>query len=147
MTVALEEPVAGPVERRPPSRGLELAVRLAGMLVTIIATVATAILELSLTTLRLGGVPVGVAIPLAIVANVGLSWFAVTTVGRRWALGPPWVLWTLLMLFVAGARRTEGDYLLSGTDWVSLVMILVGSLTFAVYAYRMILKGPTITKQ
>jgi hypothetical protein len=55
-------------------------------------------------------------------------------------MAPPWALWTLMMLFAAGVRTSEGDYLLAGNDWVGLVMILVGSLSFAVYSYRMILK-------
>jgi hypothetical protein len=97
--------------------------------------------------LRLGGVPIGVAVPAAVLANLALCWFAVTTVGRRWALAVPWALWTLIMFFAAGMRTTEGDYLISGEDWVALVMILVGSLTFAVYTYRLILKRPPVTKQ
>jgi hypothetical protein len=44
------------------------------------------------------------------------------------------------MLIAAGVRTSEGDYLVSGDNWVALVMILLGSLTFAVYAYRMIMK-------
>ena len=87
-----------------------------------------------------GGPLLGVSILLAVAANYGIAWFAVTTTGRRWAMGPPWAFWTVLMLFAAGVRTTEGDYLLSGDDWPALVMILVGSLTFAVYSYRMILK-------
>ena len=48
------------------------------------------------------------------------------------------------MLAAAGTRTAEGDYLLSGDNWVALLMILAGSLTFAVYSYKMILKpvGP-----
>ena len=44
------------------------------------------------------------------------------------------------MLVAAEVRTNEGDYLLVGGDWVALVMVLVGSLTFAVYAYRVILR-------
>jgi hypothetical protein len=55
-------------------------------------------------------------------------------------MGLPWALWTLFMLFAAGVRTTEGDYLLGGNDWVALVMILVGSLSFAVFSYRAILR-------
>ena len=131
----------------PPSRALELTVRSAGVLISVLATVLTAALELFLTPLRIGGVPIGVAVPAAVLANVAISWFAVTTVGRRWALAPPWALWTLIMFFAAGTRTTEGDYLISGDDWVALVMILVGSLTFAVYTYKLILRRPPVTKQ
>lgn len=140
-------PPADPLPPAPPSRALELVVRAAGLLIAVLAAVLTALLELFLTPLRLGGVPVGVAIPAAVVANLALCWFAVTTVGRRWALAPPWAVWTLIMFFAAGMRTAEGDYLISGEDWVALVMILLGSLTFAGYTYRMILKAPPVTKQ
>lgn len=143
-------PVSSPPEQlpsAPPSRALELVVRGAGVLISVLAAVLTACLELFLSPLRLGGVPIGVAVLAAAVANVAISWFAVTTVGRRWALAPPWAVWTLIMFFAAGMRTVEGDYLISGDDWVALVTILVGSLTFAGYAYRMILKAPPVTKQ
>jgi hypothetical protein len=68
----------------------------------------------------------------------------VQTAGRRWAVGVPWVLWTVVMLFAAGAKTAEGDYLISGNDWIALVMILVGSLSFAVYAYRLIVRRPSL---
>jgi hypothetical protein len=110
----------------------------------ILATVVTAVAEFYLTPLRLGGVPLGVAIVFAAVANWGLGWFAVTTTGRRGALAAPWALWTVIMLFAAGVRTREGDYLLSGNDWIALVMILVGSLSFAVFAYRLILARPKL---
>jgi hypothetical protein len=115
-------------------------VRVLGLVVCVLATVVTSVVELYLTPLRLGGVPIGVAIVFAAAANWALAWFAVRTTGRRWAAGVPWVLWTVLMLFAAGAKTAEGDYLIGGTDWIALVMILVGSLSFAVYAYRLIIR-------
>jgi hypothetical protein len=139
------------VTEAPPSpevgdrRGSGRAVRVGGVLVSLLATVVTAAAELILTPLRIAGVPVGVAVLVAAAANWGLAWFAVTTTGRRWALGPPWALWTALMFFAAGARTREGDYLLGGTNWVALAMILVGSLTFAIYAYRAILRPPVVS--
>lgn len=127
----------------PPERtgspAVEVAVRTGGVVVVLLATVVTAVAELYLTPLRIRGVPIGVAIPFAAAANWALAWFALTTTGRRWAPGLPWALWTVIMLVAAGVRTTEGDYLLGGNDWVALVMILAGSLSFAVFSYRMIL--------
>jgi hypothetical protein len=143
-------PVSTPADELPPapsSRALELVIRTAGLAIAMLATVLTAALELFLTPLRVGGVPIGAAVVLAVVANLAICWFAVTTVGRRWALAPPWALWTLIMFFAAGTRTTEGDYLISSNDWVALVMILVGSLAFAGYTYRSILKRAPVTKQ
>ncbi|WP_328462212.1 hypothetical protein OHA21_34625 [Actinoplanes sp. NBC_00393] len=144
-----------PVVTREPWAGWDPLIRAAGVIVSILATVVTVFLELELSALRLGGfaelfagrspwggsgAAVPLAIPVAVAANIAICWFAVTTTGRRWAIGPPWALWTLLMLAAAGVRTAEGDYLLGGTNWVALVMILVGSLTFAVYSYRLILR-------
>lgn len=138
MTVTEVEAPAPP--GRTPSAAAEWSVRAGGVVVVLVATVVTAVAELYLTPLRIAGVPTGVAVPCAAVANWGLAWFAVTTTGRRWALGLPWVSWTVIMLFAAGVRTTEGDYLLRSGDWVALVTILVGSLAFAIYAYRVILR-------
>ncbi|WP_433370328.1 hypothetical protein ACQPZX_45330 [Actinoplanes sp. CA-142083] len=143
------EPPAAPSKWEP-------VIRVSGLLVAIVAALVTGVLELLLTTLRWGdlatiwrgdpigsgsGPVLGVSILFAVVANWAIAWFAVSTTGRRWALGPPWALWTLMMLFAAGVRTHEGDYLLGGEDWIALVMILAGSLTFAVFTYRQILKG------
>jgi hypothetical protein len=144
-----------PGTRPAPWAGWDTVIRVAGVVVSIVATVVTALLELELSALRSGafeavlagdspyegsGAPLPLAVPLAIGANLAIAWFAVATTGRRWAVGPPWALWTLLMFGAAGTRSAEGDYLLGGTNWVALVTILAGSLTFAVHAYRMILK-------
>ena len=146
MTVTVEEPLATTEEPRPPSRFLDRTWRVTGVLISLVATLVTGAAELILTPLRFLGVLTGVSIVLAAVANVAIAWFAVTTTGRRWAVGPPWLLWTVLMFVAAGVRTTEGDYLLSADDWIALVMILVGSVAFAVYSYRLILRGPSVTK-
>ncbi|MBB4737364.1 hypothetical protein BJY16_000823 [Actinoplanes octamycinicus] len=130
--------------------------RALAVLVTVLLTVVATLLEFELSALRVGGLTglfrgetdvwsgagqlAGLAIPVTVAVNLGLAWFAVATIGRSWAIGVPWALWTLLALGAAGTRTTEGDYLLGGDNWVALVMILVGSVTFAVYAYRMIMK-------
>jgi hypothetical protein len=147
--MTLEAPASASTDPAPgaePRRALETTIKTAGLVVAMFATVLSAVLELVLSSLRLGGVQIGVAIPAAVVANLAICWFAVTTVGRRWAVGPPWAVWTLIMFAVAGVRTTEGDYLISGDNWVALVMILAGSLTFAVYLYKLILKRPPVTK-
>ncbi len=128
-------------ERGAERRGLDRTVRIAGVVISVLAAIVTGALEIFSTQLRIGGVLVGVSILAALVANPAIAWFAVTTTGRRWALGPPWIVWTIVMLGAAGIRTDEGDYLISGSDWVALVMILVGSLAFAVYSYRMILSS------
>ena len=147
--MSVEAAVETPLPSEPPRErpGLEKLIKVGAVTVSVLATIFSAMLELFLTPLRIGGVPIGVAVLAAVVANLALCWFVMSTVGQRWALAPPWAVWTLIMFYAAGVRTTEGDYLLSGDNWVALVMILVGSLTFAVYTYRAILKGPAVTKQ
>jgi hypothetical protein len=144
---SVSSPADAVVPSRAPSRALELLIRVGGVLVAVVAAVLTGFLEIFMSTLRIGGVPIGVAVPAAVLANLAICWFAVATVGRRWALAPPWVAWTLVMFFAAGLRSNEGDYLISGNNWVAQVMILAGSLAFAGYTYRTILKGSPVTKK
>jgi hypothetical protein len=139
MTLTPVQSPAEPEQRRD-NHALDVLIKVSGVVVAVVAAVLSGLLEIVLAPLRAAGVPLGVAVVAAVVGNYAIAWFAHTTVGRRWAVAPPWVIWTALMLFAAGVRTDEGDYLISGDDWVALVMILVGSLTFAVYAYRMILK-------
>jgi hypothetical protein len=154
MTGPEAAPETAPAPVAWPQAGLDIVLRAAGVGISIIATLVTAFLELELSSLRIGaigalldgrspyegsGAPLPLVVPLTVVANLGIAWFAVTTTGRRWAAGPPWALWTLIMLIAASTRTAEGDYLLGGENWVALVTILAGSLTFAVYAYQLIL--------
>jgi hypothetical protein len=122
-------------------RTLDLIIRVAGWVLSIVAVILSGLLELFFTPLRVFGVPIGASILMALVANPAIAWFAVTTTRRRSAVAPPWIIWTIMMLFATGYRTREGDYLVGGNDWVALVMILVGSLAFAVYSYRMILRS------
>ena len=130
-----------PAEEPGGSKVFDPLLRIAGGVLAVLATVLSAVLELFLAPLRLGGILVGVAVVLAVVANAAIGWFAVYTVGRRWALAPVWGLWTVLMFFGVGMRTDEGDYLVSADNWVGLVTVLAGSLTFASYGYRLILRG------
>lgn len=124
----------------PVRRGLDVLIRVGGVVVALLASVVTAVGELFLTQLRIAGVPTGAAVILAVVANWALCRFVMATTGQRRWIALPWALWTAVMLLAAGTRRTEGDYLLADTNWTGFVMILAGSLTFAVCAYRAILR-------
>jgi hypothetical protein len=131
------------VQRAPGAwrRYLEAALRVGGCLVAVLAALLSGVLEVVFASWRVGGHLIGASAVAAVLMNVGIAWFAYRTVGRRWAVGLPWVVWTVLMFVAAGVRTAEGDYLLAGDNWVALVMILLGSLAFAIYAYRMILNG------
>lgn len=117
---------------------LDTALRVAGGLIAAAGAVLSAALELIFSTARVGGQLIGVSVPLAVVANVSLAWFAHRTVGKGWAMAIPAVIWFGLMVVAAGGTA-EGDILLAGNNWVGLAMIVAGSMAFAVMAFRLIL--------
>ncbi|GAB3175007.1 hypothetical protein FHX75_1369 [Micromonospora palomenae] len=139
MTV-VEEQVTPP----PPGRStrlLDVALRIAGGLVSVVGGVLVALLGLLLSTVRVGGHLIGVSVLVTIGAAIAVSWFAYATVGRKWAVALPALPWFVLMA-VAAVRTTEGDLLVAGDNWVGLGMITAGAMTFAVMAFRQILGPP-----
>ncbi|MGC4787473.1 hypothetical protein ACLQ22_06465 [Micromonospora sp. DT178] len=143
---------AAPQETAPPPpsgrsrRLLDLALRVAGGLVAVLGGILTAVLELLLATLRVGGQLIGVSVLVAIGANIALSWFAHEAVGRRWAVALPAAPWFVLMA-VAAVRTAEGDLLVTGDNWVGLAMIVAGAMTFAVMGFRQILAPPPVRSE
>jgi hypothetical protein len=141
------------VEPRPPSRfdhAFQTALRVAGGLIAVVAALVTAMAELMIAPLRVGGHLIGVAVVATVVGNLALGWFAYATVGRKWAVALPAAAWLVLMVTASG-RTTEGDLLLvgpqgdavvDGNSWVGVVMILAGSIAFAVVGFRLMLVQP-----
>jgi hypothetical protein len=138
-----EAPAPAPPGR--PGRALDVALRVAGGVVVVVGAVATALLELILSTVRVSGTLVGVSVPLAVVANVALSWFAHAAVGGRLAVMLPAAPWFVLM-GAAAIRTSEGDLLLAGDNWVGLAMIVAGAMTFAVMGFRQVLAPPPVRR-
>ncbi|WP_428963658.1 hypothetical protein [Micromonospora fluostatini] len=139
MPIVDEEPVPTPPGRA--ARVADLALRVAGGVVVVVAAVLTVVLELLLSAVRVGGYLIGVSALIAIGANIALSWFAHETVGTRWAVVLPALPWFAIMS-VAAVRTDEGDLLLAGDNWVGLAMIVTGAMTFAVMGFRQILVPP-----
>lgn len=121
-----------------PRRLLDVALRVAGGVVAVVAAVATGALELILSTVRVAGHLIGVSVAVAVLANLALAWFAHAAVGSRWAVALPATPWFVLMS-AAAVRTREGDLLLSGDNWVGLAMIVAGAMTFAVMGFRQVL--------
>lgn len=121
-----------------PSRVADLLLTVVGTGLAVLMAVLTALLELELSALRVGGVFVGVSVVLAVVANYGISWFVHRATDRKWTVAPPALVWVGLMM-IAASRTTEGDVLLAADNWVGLVMIAAGSLTYGVVGFRLIL--------
>jgi hypothetical protein len=139
--VSLVKSAAAPAGSPAPAPWLghvDLGMRIVGFVVALALTVLTAAFEVFLSSLYWGGYRLPVSAVAAVVVNVALIWFTIVVTGRRLAVAPVAVLWVAVMV-VASTRKTEGDLLLTDTNWVGIVMMLVGSLTFAVAGYRLVL--------
>ncbi|MFI5843577.1 hypothetical protein ACIA8K_28115 [Catenuloplanes sp. NPDC051500] len=129
------------LEPLPDAKGLtvtDLALRVTGGVLVVLAAAVTAVLEVFFTPLRVGGFLIGLSALAAVVANVALAWFAYRTVGAKWAVALPALTWFAVLMVAAGSTP-EGDILLVDTNWVGLATIFTGSMAFAIVAYRMIL--------
>jgi hypothetical protein len=86
---------------------------------------------------RIGTVLVPLALPLALVGNALLIWFAYRVTGNKFLGLLPGLIW-IMVSFVWSSRTTEGDFVLYQSNWVATVYLLVGSATVGICAYRMI---------
>jgi hypothetical protein len=144
---------AQPETPPPPPRysgAVQTGLRVAGGVIAVVAALVTAVAELMIAPLRLGGHLIGVAVVATVLGNLVLGWFAYTTVGRKWAVALPAAAWLALMVTASG-RTTEGDLLLVGPkgdavvdadSWVGVGMILAGSIAFAVVGFRLMIAQP-----
>lgn len=131
------EPVDGGT-RRPGWAAVDVALRVFGGLVAVVATLVTAGLELAFAPLRVGGHLVWVSVPLAVLANLAIGRFAHRVTGSLVAVAVPALVWIVLMMAVS-QPTSEGDYLLAGsTAFLGLALIVTGSLAFAAVAVRAI---------
>lgn len=130
-------PQAPPPAPRP---GVDRAIRIAGGIVAVYGGLITGLIEIAYTPLRLGRWPVPVSIPLAIILNAALVWFAYRATGHRGVALLPGLAWFALVV-VASVRTSEGDLLLIST-WVPLGTIFGGTLGWGIAAYRLIIPRP-----
>jgi hypothetical protein len=112
--------------------------RILGFVLALGLTVTTAAFEAYLTPLYWGGNRLPVSAVAAVVVNLGLIWFTVEVTGRRLSVAAIAVVWMAVMV-VASSRTGEGDLVLTDDNWVGIVTMLAGSLTFAVAGYRLVL--------
>lgn len=153
MSVVPEPQPAAPAH---PSRAVDVALRIVGGVVAVIAGVLAAVLDLMLATwaweivkgrpdttakvltgssLALGGIAAAVALIVAV------SWFAHAAVGTRWAMVLPALPW-FVVIVAGGFRTTEGDLLLGGDNVLGLGLIVAGAMTFAVAGFRQLVAPP-----
>ncbi len=150
-----QQPAVSPERSR---RALDVALRIAGGVVTVWAGVLAAVLELIFATGawelvkgRPGGLTktvVGISAALGGIAGVValtvlLGWFAHATVGTRWAAalaGLPW----FVVIVAGGFRTTEGDLALTGDNVLGLGLVVAGAVTFAVLGFRRLMQPPAV---
>ena len=128
------EPAEPPQWHRP----VDLAMRIVGFIVALALTALTAAFEVFYSAQFWGEYRVPASAVAAVVVNVALIWFTVAVTGRRLAVAPVAVLWVAIMV-VASSRKSEGDLLLTENNWVGIITMLAGSITFAVAGYRLVL--------
>lgn len=142
--MAADVVVSGPSAPPEPAPGAEtdLAWRLAGLAVAVVAALMTALIEVFLVPLRIGNVLVGVSVVLAIAGNLVLVWFTYRVTGWLWAVALPALLWFAVFL-PAADRTAEGDLLLTGDNPVGIMTILGGSIALAIGVARLLLRRPS----
>ena len=154
MSLAAEPDSAAPPPR--PARAADLALRVAGGVVTVWAGVLLALVELLYATWAWelvqgppAGLPaalVGIAagalgIAAAVLVTVLVGWFAHAAVTARWAVALAALPWFVLIV-AGGVRTTEGDLALAGDNVLGLGMVVAGAVTFAVLGFRQLVLPP-----
>ena len=132
-----------------PGGPLDIAITIGGLVVAVLLAVGLAVFEAFLVPLRVSDLGLSdpgksnlrlpVALILALVTNPLLVWFVITTTGRRLAALLPAGAWCVVWV-LAAARTTEGDLLLTDSNWVGLATLLSGPIVFAVAIYRSVLR-------
>jgi hypothetical protein len=120
----------------------------AGIVIAVGLAVVSAVWEAFLTPLAWhwtsGGhghaVRLPVALVCAVVGNAALAWFSRAVTGKTLAVLAPFAAWTVPMVVAAGRTR-EGDLVLTSNNWVGLVTMFVGALSFAVAAYWLTIRS------
>ena len=90
-----------------------------------------------ISAFRIGTVLVPLALPLALVGNALLVWFAYRVTENKFLALLPGLIW-IVVSFVWSSRTTEGDLVLYESNWVATAYLLVGSATVGICAYRLI---------
>ncbi len=103
--------------------------RLCAVVLVLAATALVALLESFYVLLRLGTVRVPLSLALAVVFHPLLTWLMRIASASSVAMLSPFALW-LVVVFVLGLGRADGDLIITGNNWVSTALLLGGSLVF-----------------
>lgn len=139
------QPPEPPAPRPSRDRGVvAVLLSIAGLVITLLLSALTAVLELLLISVRVGGQLIGVSAVLALVGNLFVGWFAYRSTKRKLAVLPAALVWLAITLLAAG-RTTEGDYLITSDNWVGWAMIGLGSLAWTIVGIRLVSSPPAKT--
>jgi hypothetical protein len=138
-TPAPGTPAPGTLAEVPLPAWVDPALRIVGAVVATGLGTVLALYGAFLLPLRVNDVRVPVSLVLALVGNPALVWFAAAVTGRRLAGLLPALAWCVVYL-TAASRTAEGDLLLTSTNWVGLVTLVVGPLAFAFAIYGLVLR-------
>jgi hypothetical protein len=141
--MAADVVVSGPSTPPEPAPGAEtdLAWRVGGLVVAVVAALMSALIEVFLVPLRIGDVLIGLSVVLAIAGNLVLVWFTYRVTGWLWAVALPALVWFAVFL-PAADRTAEGDLLLTGDNPVGIMTIFGGSLALAIGVARLLVHRP-----
>jgi hypothetical protein len=117
---------------------LDPALRGLGFAVALGLAAASAVYEAFLAPLSWHQTRLPLSVVVAVAANLALVWFTLQVTGRRLAVAGPAVVWAAVMV-TAASRTTEGDLVLTSSNWVGLATMLAGCVAFAAGAYPLIL--------
>jgi hypothetical protein len=119
-----------------------------GVIVGLGLAVITAIFEVGLSPVTFGHsttrMPISVVI--AVVANFGLVYFTKFVTGSAKLAFVPAIGWFAVLLIASNATA-EGDLLIPANNYVGVFTLFLGSLAWALAAYRVILgrkPGPPV---
>jgi hypothetical protein len=128
----------------PQSRRAEIGYRVGGTLVGVGFGAMSGFWAALLTPLYvvIGGavIRLPVAALVVFVANVAIFLFTRYVTGSTALALIPAVSW-LIVIGAAGRTKSEGDLLITGSNWVGIVTILVGALAWAAGPYVSVIRG------
>lgn len=128
-------------------RGILL--RVGGTAVGLLLGFVTGVWEVFLSPLYIGRVPLPVAPVLAVAGNLGVVWFTYAVTRHKGLALLPGVAW-FAALVMCVTKTTEGDLPIPSSDWMGLLVLMLGALAWGAAGYRMILPSmlpPPVTPQ
>jgi hypothetical protein len=112
-------------------RVLDVALRIAGLVVATGLGAVSGLIEAFLAPLRFGSFGfVPVSLVLAVITNPALAWFAYAATGRRSVALFPAAAWCTVW-FLGATKTAEGDLLITDDNWVGVSTLLSGPIAFA----------------